>query len=119
MKKSVPSSGIMEILISSPDSNGKHINKNSLVSRYPIQRYSVYDLIQDIHNKEAKMKELKLLIENVQAQKLFNQKHLQELFIKSNEEEKIRIKAEEKLAIMQDKIEKIKKEESEKCFCEV
>jgi hypothetical protein len=114
-KKAVPSCGIMEILMTSPQSNGKHINKNSLVSKYPIQRYSVNDLMADINEKEERILQLKELLASDEhfIQKLANQKEIHSIYLKSLEEEKIRIKAEERLAAMQEKIEKLKKEESE------
>jgi hypothetical protein len=61
----------LEILIATPESNGKHVNKNSLVAkydiasaftclhvRYPLQRYSVHDLKEDIRMKVAKAADL-------------------------------------------------------------
>jgi hypothetical protein len=114
-RKAVPSCGIMEILMTSPQSNGKHINKNSLVSKYPIQRYSVNDLIADINEKEERIFQLKelLLSDEHLVQKLANQKEIHAIYLKSIEEEKIRIKAEERLAVMQEKIANLKKEDSD------
>jgi len=114
-KKAVPSCGIMEILMTSPKSNGKHINKNSLVSKYPIQRYSVNDLIADINEKEERIAHLKELLSSDEhlTKKLANQKEIHSIYLRSLEEEKIRIKAEERLASMQEKIGNMKKEESE------
>lgn len=114
-RKAVPSCGIIEILITSPHSNGKHINKNSLVSKYPLQRYSVNDLLADIKDKKERIAHIKQILDSDEhlIQKLANQKEIHAIYLKSVEEEKIRIKAEERLAAMQEKIGRLKKEESE------
>lgn len=114
-KRSVQSCGLLEILISSPDSNGKHINRNSLVANYPLQRYTVSDLKEDIRLKEAKVADLsasscptshRALIEEYRTRARLT-------LLRLVEEEKIRIQTEDKLIYMQERLEREKKEDTE------
>jgi len=108
----VPSCGLQDILLSTPNPHGKHINKQSLVTGFPVQRYCVQDLIQDIHYQENRIVELELIISKQDQTKQRQYVELQSLTKQLQEEEKTRVLAEHKAAKKKNEVERLRNENS-------
>jgi len=108
----VPSCGLQDILLSTPNPHGKHINKQSLVTGFPIQRYCVQDLIQDIHYQENRIVELELTISKQEQTRQQQHLELQSLSKQLQEEEKTRVFAEHKAAKKKNEVERLRNDNS-------
>jgi len=118
LKQKVPSLGLKEVLLSNAPS--KHIEGQTLVTKFPIQRYSVQDLMRDNEVKTRLLKEIASVIE-VQTTELNQLRPILQKFVdKLTEEERARVQIEHKVSAYRSEVQRLQREsqDDQNTICE-